>query len=307
MNVDVSVIICTLNRKDFLQATLESLRNLKTSDGLTHEVLLIDNGSTDKTRDVISSFVERNPELYKYHFEPKEGKSNALNLGIQHARGKIIAFTDDDVVVDENWIQALWDTFVEREEIVGVQGRILLQEEIKRLPPWADPDDLLFCCYFAPGFTPCYGTIVAGANMAFRREAFEKYGTFDSRLGPGTSTFGEETEFGVRLKNAGERILYQPKAVVFHRYDEQRFTWEYWCERIRQAAHGSAVLDVLIHRRKISHLANRRKLTRYYAKYFLSALLRDRQKRNKYDRRIRYQKHYMRFAWQLTKETQNRN
>lgn len=279
MSVDISIIICTRNRSDYLARNLESLQNLKTSDGLTHEVLLTDNGSTDKTRDVMNSLVRKKPETYKYYFEPKEGKSNALNLGVQHARGKIVAFTDDDVIVDENWIQALWDTFVEREEIIAVQGRILLQKEIERLPPWADPNDLLFSCHYAPGITPYYGTIVAGANMAFRREAFEKYGRFDPRLGPGTSTIGEETEFGVRLKNAGEKILYQPKAVVFHRYDEQRFTWEYWCERIRRAAYSNAILDVLIYRRKVGDLENWRKLTRYYAKYFLHELLYNQRKK----------------------------
>lgn len=307
LSVDVSVIICTLNRKDLLRETLESLRNLKTTDGLSHEILVIDNGSSDGTRDAVDNFLRLDPQKYKYHFEPKEGKSNALNSGIRHARGKIIAFTDDDVVVDENWVQALWDTFVKRKEIVGVQGRILLQEEIECLPPWADPEALLLCCYYAPGFTPSYGAIVAGANMAFRREAFEKYGTFDPRLGPGTSTVGEETEFGIRLKDAGEKTFYQPEAVVFHRYDERFFTWEYWCERIRRTAYSNAVLDVLINGRNVSDFESWRKLTRYYVNYFLNALLSNRRKKNKYDRKIRYRKDYMRFVCQLRKETQNRS
>ena len=299
MAVDISVVICSRNRKQHLARALESLRKLEVPDGLAHEVLLVDNGSTDGTRELMDDFVKLDPEVWKYRFEPEKGLSRARNCGARHARGEIIAFTDDDVIVDSNWLSALWNTFESKPDVIAVQGKILLQKEIEHLPPWADPDDLLFCTYYAPSPAPVYADMLVGANMAFRRKAFEKYGYFDPRLGAGASGFGEETEISMRLMDAGEKIYYQPEALIYHEYDEERFTWEYWCQRQKQRAYTSAIIAIQIRKEKISGLRNRGKLARYYAKYFLSTFLLNERKKYKYDRKIRYLKEYMKYAAEM--------
>jgi GT2 family glycosyltransferase len=299
MAVDISVVICSRNRKQHLVRTLESLRKLEVPDGLAHEVLLIDNGSTDGTRELMDDFVKLDPAVWKYRSEPEKGLSRARNCGIRHARGEIIAFTDDDVIVDPNWLSALWNTFESKPDVIAVQGKILLQKEIEHLPPWADPEDLLFCTCYDPSPAPVYTDVLVGANMAFRGRAFEKYGYFDPRLGAGASGLGEETEILMRFMDAGEKIYYQPEALIYHEYDEERFTWEYWCQRQKQRAYTNAIIAIQIRKEKISGLGTWGKLARYYAKYFLSTFLLNERKKCKYDGRIRYLKEYMKYAAEM--------
>lgn len=299
MNVGISIIICTRNRKEHLAATLESLERLATADGLDYEILVIDNGSDDGTHELIHEFVTRDPQKRKYFFEQEKGLSRARNCGIRHARGEIIAFTDDDVVVDPDWLVALWNTFESKPNVVAVQGMILLQKEIGQLPPWIDPDDLLFLPYYAPHAAPCYSHTLVGANMTFRREAFKKYGLFDPRLGTGASGYGDDTEFGMRLEKAGEKIFYQPTALVFHEYLEDRFTWDYWLRRIAQHAQTVAVIDVQLRNKKVRSFQSLKKLIRYYVKYYLYAVIHKTNKKYKYDRKIRYIKGYMKAVGEL--------
>ena len=292
-NIDISVIICTREREKSLSTTLTSLQNLRLAADLTYEFLLIDNGSSDKTRELVHSFMGTNPEIYRYYFEPRKGKSNALNLGIRNARGKIIAFTDDDVIVDPNWLQKLWDAFVDNEHIVAVQGRILLQRELGTLPPWieyANLGSLLILPYYDPSASPSYCETLVGANMAFRREVFETYGLFDPQLGPGASGFGEETDLGTRLRDAHKKILFQPAATVFHEYCEERFTWDFWEQRIDRQAHGDAIVDT--RKSKVKRKRHMRMITSYL-KYWFYRAIRDTKRVYKYHWKYRYNKSYI--------------
>ncbi len=293
MAVDISVVICSRNRKQHLARTLESLRKLEVPDGLAHEVLLVDNGSTDGTRELMDDFVKLDPEVWKYRSEPEKGLSRARNCGIRHARGEIIAFTDDDVIVDPNWLSALWNTFESKPDVIAVQGRILLQKEIERLPPWADPEDLLFCTCYDPSPAPVYADVLVGANMAFRGDVFEKHGLFDPRLGAGASGYFEETEFFMRLNYAKQKILYRPEALVFHEYDEERFTWRYWRKRLKQTGHSHAIADVQVRQVRIYYRERLTYLASCYKQYSLSWLRRDRRTRYEYDRLIRYWRSYI--------------
>jgi cellulose synthase/poly-beta-1,6-N-acetylglucosamine synthase-like glycosyltransferase len=130
----VSIIISTLNRVHSLGKTLGSLRNLDIPPHLDYEILVVDNGSTDKTRIAQNELIKNYPGECRYFVQPKKGKSNALNLVVPQARGEILVFTDDDVVVDRNWIRALWDALNTNGEALAVQGKILLQEEVGELP-----------------------------------------------------------------------------------------------------------------------------------------------------------------------------
>src|ERR1700677_4197251 len=105
--MDVTVIICSYNRCRSLAKTLESVAASTFTDGRKWEVLVIDNNSKDQTREVAEDFCRRYPDHFRYLFEPRQGKSNALNLGISEARGEVLAFTDDDVTVEPSWLQKL--------------------------------------------------------------------------------------------------------------------------------------------------------------------------------------------------------
>jgi glycosyltransferase involved in cell wall biosynthesis len=229
----VSVIICTYNRGASLAATLWSLANMDVPEGLIWELLVVDNNSTDNTRGVINDFAVSAHLDVRYVFEPRQGKSYALNTGISFARGQVMAFTDDDVTVGPKWLVALSEAF-ERHDCLGVGGRI---EAVWKMPKpnWLEqkgPHSLMFAIVrFDHGDEYCALEIPPyGANMAFRRMAFEKYGLFRVDLGPGYRGLagGEDTEFCRRVMLVGEELIYAPDAVVFHPVEEYRARRTYY-------------------------------------------------------------------------------
>lgn len=218
----ISVIVCTYNRATSLRRTLATLAEQGDPPNASWELIVVDNNSTDKTRAVVEEFAESISVVpCLYLFEKRQGKSYALNTGIAAARGKILAFTDDDVIVDRGWLRGLSEAF-SRFDCIGVGGRIVpLWEEEK--PVWlreSGPYKLMFTFpEYNLGMSSIRADVSpAGANMAFRKEAFVNYGFFRTNLGPfGTTVIpNEDTEFCKRLISAGETIIYCPDASVSH-------------------------------------------------------------------------------------------
>src|ERR1700757_4351034 len=104
---NISVIVCTYNRCDELALTLESLANSLLPPPTVWEIIVVDNNSNDKTKEAVELFVRRFPGRFRYLCEARQGKSYALNAGIRDARGEILVFTDDDVVVEATWLDNL--------------------------------------------------------------------------------------------------------------------------------------------------------------------------------------------------------
>jgi len=231
--LDVTVILCTYNRCADLVGALDSLAASQMPSSIPWEVLVVDNNSTDGTREVVESFCRRHPGRFRYLFESKAGKSFALNAGIANASSAILAFMDDDATVTPGWLQNLTAP-LQHSEWAGSAGRILPAQKFTP-PPWL-PDDLvnwggILCAYFDLGDDPCeLDRAPYGVNMAFRRGVFEKYGGFRTDLGPrpNSQIRNEDTEFGRRVLAAGERLRYEPSAVVYHPVPQGRITQEYF-------------------------------------------------------------------------------
>src|SRR5438309_3069723 len=98
----VTVVLCTYNRYQNLETALNSVAASVLPEPVQWEVLVVDNNSTDHTRKVVEEFCHRYPGRFRYLFEAQQGKSYALNSGVREARGNILAFMDDDVIVDPN-------------------------------------------------------------------------------------------------------------------------------------------------------------------------------------------------------------
>jgi glycosyltransferase involved in cell wall biosynthesis len=229
----ISVILCTYNRCQSLATALGSVAASDLPGSVGWEVLVVDNNSKDRTREVVEDFSRRYPGRFRYLFEPRQGKSHALNSGIREARGEVLAFMDDDVTVDPAWLQNLTANLYNG-EWAGAGGRILPEQNFSP-PPWLAIEGpyamggvlALFDRGDKPGeldWAP-YGT-----NMAFRREMFEKYGGFRTDLGPtpASEIRGEDTEFGRRLIAARQRLRYEPSAVVYHPVAENRLHKQYF-------------------------------------------------------------------------------
>ena len=105
--VQVSVIVCTCNRRRRLETTLDSFERLDVPTGVSWELIVVDNNSTDGTDSMIAGFKQRCTLPLMPLVERRRGKLIALNTAIQHARGAIIAFTDDDCVVDPSWLRTV--------------------------------------------------------------------------------------------------------------------------------------------------------------------------------------------------------
>jgi glucosyl-dolichyl phosphate glucuronosyltransferase len=230
--MNITLIVCTYNRCRSLTQALNSAAASTLRESIEWEILVVDNNSSDQTREVIADFCRRYPRRFRYLFEPQQGLSNARNAGIREARGDVIAFTDDDVTLEPAWLQNL-TTGLCNGAWAGAGGRILPEWEC--LPPrWLSPEsrDALAPLAMVDHGSEAGELVEApvGANMAFRKEMFEKYGAFRTDLGrSGGSMIGDEdTEFGDRLLAAGERLRYEPGAVVYHPVTESRIRKKYF-------------------------------------------------------------------------------
>ena len=102
--MDISIIICSYNRCESLEKVLESVQGLNCPPGASWETLVVDNNSSDATKATVERFVGKGRGDIRYLFEGRQGKSHALNTGIERAAGQILAFTDDDVLFDPDWL-----------------------------------------------------------------------------------------------------------------------------------------------------------------------------------------------------------
>ena len=228
----VSVILCTYNRCELLAIALESIAASRMPEATAWEVIVVDNNSSDDTRRVVHEFQRRFPQTFRYIFEPKPGKSNALNRAIGETNAEVLAFMDDDVQVEPDWLYILTRVF-DDQKFAGSGGRIL-PERAFNAPAWlnsSEPYSMAPLAMFDLGPEP--GELHEppfGTNMAFRREIFSRYGEFRRDLGPqpGSEIRSEDTEFGIRLLRAGERIGYEPAAVVYHAVPQHRVKQSYF-------------------------------------------------------------------------------
>lgn len=216
---DVTVLIATRDRAELLQQTLESLA-CQRLNGITWQVIVVDNGSHDDTPAVLSHFQGSLP-LVKLE-EATPGKNRALNKALGVARGTILLFTDDDIVADPNWVNEMYLAARRWPEQTMFAGAItpLFQESV---PEWIRATHFryrrLAFCGFRPREQEGYVEQRAfGANCAIRRSALHGM-NFCETIGPqGTRTYavGSETELFMRLESHGLRTVFIPSAHVQH-------------------------------------------------------------------------------------------
>lgn len=232
--MNISVILCTYNRCQSLPTALGSIADQTIPGSIEWEVLVVDNNSTDQTRQVVESFSERYRGRFRYLFERQQGLSSARNAGIREARGAVLAFMDDDVAVEKTWLRSLTGHLHDG-AWSGAGGRIFSDPDFSP-PSWLGMESEYnmggpLYAHFDMGDKPKELRFPPhGTNMAYRKEAFERHGGFRTDLGrSGTNTMSnEDTEFGRRLLMAGERLWYEPAAVVHHPVPQSRLRKDYF-------------------------------------------------------------------------------
>ena len=196
----VSVVVCSYNGANTLEGCLKSLQRLNYPD---YEVILVDDGSSDSTREV----AKRYPEVL-YHYQRNHGLSVARNVGMDKATGEIIAYTDSDCFADEDWLYFLVAKLLET-GASAVGGPNLLPTH----------DGPVAACVSASPGTPAHILIddqvaehVPGCNMAFWANRLRAIGGFD----PVYTKAGDDVDVCWRLQAEGEKIVYAPAAMVWH-------------------------------------------------------------------------------------------
>lgn len=239
-----TVLVATHNGADRIGHSLTSFTTLKPPpDGW--KLVVVDNGSTDATASVLASFVHRLPLQVLHRSQP--GKNAALNLGLDHLEGELVAFTDDDVLVDPDWLVHLTGAAAAEPDYTVFGGRIR--------PEWPEPPDqwILDWVPLGPVFTAtppmdrggCTPFAIWGPNMAIRREVFRSGLRFDEAIGPDGSAryaMGSETSLTRRLAAKGHRCFHVPEAVVGHLVRSWQMTRASILQRAYRSGRGKGMV-----------------------------------------------------------------
>lgn len=233
----LTIAICTRDRAERLGRLLHSITQLPRSGFAEVTVLVVDNASSDQsTRQAVEAFAG-----FEYAFEPKGGLDFARNTALRTARGDLLAFLDDDVVVDRGWLDGLYSAWRDNPQAGGFTGLVM--------PFRLDtPSRIYFEEHggFGRGFTKTVfgqerigntlhplaaGNIGAGCNMAFRRELLVELGGFDDALDTGAPLpGGGDLDIFYRVLRSGRPIAYSPDYAVYHEHREtmEQLRRQYW-------------------------------------------------------------------------------
>jgi O-antigen biosynthesis protein len=273
----VTVVVPTCGRPDVLRRSLKGLRALEYPD---YELLVVDNTPhLPGTAEVVAGYAASDRRV-RYLAELRRGVTHARNRGLAAARGEIVAFADDDVLVDRGWLGALAAAFVD-EQVAGVTGLVMGSEFETPAQIWIEQyggfskgcvrqrfdragfetqhNGRLRRVEAPPGalypYTP--GVFGSGASMAFRTDVLRRLGGFDPLLGSGTAVrAGEDIDVLLRVVLAGRAVVYEPAAVVWHRHNRET-------RALRRTMYGYGVgLSAVITKTLLTNAADRCELLR---------------------------------------------
>ena len=242
----ISVVLCTCNRASQLSLALDAL--LAQAHAPAHDVIVVDNDSTDETAAVVQARLSAHPHL-RYVFEPVRGLPHARNAGIASSTAPIVAFTDDDIVVASDWVASIERAFERHPEADCVGGRVLPRWPPAGVPKWFSRLQLAPLALQDKGDRPMAvgkenaAPCLIGANCAFRRRAFDKAGLFSPDY-----TRTQDREIQLRLWTAGGAGMYVPDIVSHVDVPADRLTkayYRHWYGRAGMYHSRMGLLDVI--------------------------------------------------------------
>jgi glycosyltransferase involved in cell wall biosynthesis len=229
----VSVVMCVFTEERW-QSIVRAVDSLTTQSHPPSEVVVVVDYNASLKHRLETTF----PGLRVIANMHARGLSGGRNTGVESTRGEIVAFMDDDARAHERWVAALLAAY-EDDSVLGAGGLVLPEWPDDRPPSWF-PDEFLWvvgCSYAGQPVTKSAVRNLLGANMSFRRTAFERVGLFSSVIGRNATAMRpmgcEETELCIRIRSEfpDARIVYEPLAIVYHHVARSRATWRYFRER----------------------------------------------------------------------------
>ena len=207
----ISVVVCTVNRARQLKECLSHLHNAH-NPGVITELIVVDNNSSDKTKEVVAGFRDSSFSEIKYLFEERQGLSHARNKGIAEAKYPLLAFIDDDCYVGKDWLGTIFREFFSDPFLDILGGRVELAQKSDQpvgIRTFSDRAQI-------SSFWELHLRMI-GCNFVCTRKAIEKVGQFDPLLGKGSkSGSAEDTDFFYRALKKELKIMYSPELTVFH-------------------------------------------------------------------------------------------
>lgn len=236
--MDASIIIVTRDRADDLAQTLDAMNRLVLPDGCAAELLVVDNGSSDHTREVVEGCRLGNGIPTHWVCEEKPGLSNGRNRALAESEGAIILFTDDDVRPPADWISRMCQPILDGES-EAVAGGVAIAPHLMR--PWMKPRHKAWLAsseWLERGAPKS----MVGANMVFARKVLEKVPGFDPELGAGALGCGEEGLFASQILEAGYRIADRIDVEIEHHFQESRLERGSWLAAAEKMGNSHAYL-----------------------------------------------------------------
>lgn len=214
----ISVIFSSHNGGDDLRRTLDNFATLSVPEG-GWELIAVDNGSTDKTGDLLHSYKDRLP--IKVLSEPAKGKNKALNTALKHVTGDFLIFTDDDILVDQDWL-VQWRAVADVQSDYALFAGATLPQWPSTPPQWMLEGvdvSVLYATHEGISEGPCDAACMYGTNMAMRASVLEGGVLFSAGIGPdGTANYamGSDTEMALRLEKMGHKCWFAAAPAVRH-------------------------------------------------------------------------------------------
>lgn len=239
MGADVSIIICTRDHAQSLRRTLAAMCSVRLPTDLDVELLVIDNApSDDAVRDEVAA-AQIHGVAVRYVCEPTPGQCHARNTGIRASTGRVILFTDDDVVPPPDWIEGMCRPILDG-RADAVAGGVAIPPHLQR--PWMTGEQRAWLAS-TDGLAHEPNWRMVGANMAFSRDVLAKVPLFDCELGPGALGFGDETLLSHQIVEAGFKVAKALDVQVEHHFEPSRLCRAAFLSIAARMGRSSAYID----------------------------------------------------------------
>ncbi len=214
--VELSVIVSTFNRGNDIDNLLASLSNQKQTRDESLEIVISNNGSTDNTEEIIQKYANSSRIPIHYVYQPRNAKSFGLNAAVSQANGKIIAFTDDDIILPETWVDSVVKYFADHPNTSCIGGPVVLYN--KKDLDTSTRNSQEYAIYTKTNFNPTFIPVI-GCNMVLSRSIIKSIGVFDILFGPGSFIgSGDDLDYIYRILSIGSTINYVPEIWVYHNH-----------------------------------------------------------------------------------------